>query len=392
MKYTINPIIILLFFYSFACARFKIEELQPSKIASVPISFSGSRNTKGTLDALKKENVPYNFPIRPVTDGDFFYISDPVKKQVRVFSASSGKLEKIIGTIGIDSQSDVITVSFPNQIPNWIAPDGNGGVFIEFKAASIAPVINKQKAGKKKDGKEKRKPKDEIVPPEKRLPGIFDTSDRTILSSVIIFINDDNKIEYTIYKSDNPRIKFFQIFRMDADKEGNIYVCHKEKGKKILSVFQKGKLIKNYEHFLTYSDEDSKNTILDIEKIAPIENSEQVIASVVFRDKNNYRPLFRKIFKIKNPSTKPELMYQTDEKDDFFGWSRADGGFYILNTEDNGAGILFKIFNKDGIYINNRLIRFPGLRESWRGTYVTYDGRITTSRLYHGNFELYEWK
>jgi hypothetical protein len=54
--------------------------------------------------------------------------------------------------------------------------------------------------------------------------------------------------------------------------------------------------------------------------------------------------------------------------------------------------VLFKIYDSAGQYINNQLISFPGLRASWRESYLTHAGKIYTTRLYRGKFEIYEWQ
>ncbi|MCB1317969.1 MAG: hypothetical protein KDK27_18520, partial [Leptospiraceae bacterium] len=78
--------------------------------------------------------------------------------------------------------------------------------------------------------------------------------------------------------------------------------------------------------------------------------------------------------------------------DDYVGAPRPDGGFVLMNSEEDGSSVLFKIYSPRGEYLNNRLINYPGLRGSWRETFVTPTERIFSTRMLHGNFELYEWK
>ena len=78
--------------------------------------------------------------------------------------------------------------------------------------------------------------------------------------------------------------------------------------------------------------------------------------------------------------------------EDHFAWIRPEGGFMLMRAEDDGTDLLLKNYSSDGKYLDNRLIQFPGMRGSWRETWLSLDGRIFSTRLFRGRFEIYEWK
>ena len=86
------------------------------------------------------------------------------------------------------------------------------------------------------------------------------------------------------------------------------------------------------------------------------------------------------------------MLLRNDNLIDFLVWADRDGSFHLLQTEESGAEILFKIFSKEGEYLGNRSIELPGLRSSWRDIFFNLRGRIFSSRVLKSKFLLYEWK
>ena len=370
-----------------SCARFRIEELKPHRIAAVKIVPRPQANTEGLIEARLKGGVPYNFPVKPVSDGSRVYIADPENRLVRVFSSGSGELLQIISGGDGKVPEDVKFIRVPDGVPGWIAPDAGRGVYLQLH---IRAETDKKPAAPKREkpGKKGNEP----VPAENRIPGIFSVQDRNIVSSFIYYISSKDRMEGVIGR-DGPAEKPFElIYSMDVGPENLLYVVHAVNSEKVLSVYRGGTLHKRYSQLWTVTEEEAKKHFIETEKIMPNPNGKFIFSSAVFRDKNTYKPLYRRIYRLEVGTKKPIQIYRTDEPNDFFVWGGLDGGFYLMNTREDGSGALFKIFDKLGVYQNNRLIRFPGMRASWRETYLGIDGRIFSSRLYRGFLELYEWK
>ena len=112
---------------------------------------------------------------------------------------------------------------------------------------------------------------------------------------------------------------------------------------------------------------------------------------MALRDKSSYALISRRIYRMARGDGAASELLRIDDPADYFVSARPEGGFYLMTAEEDGTRILFKTFDASGEYLNNRLIVFPGLRASWRETFVDSAGRIFSSRLYLGKFELYEW-
>ncbi len=230
--------------------------------------------------------------------------------------------------------------------------------------------------------------------PDQRLPGIFNTGDRKASPSVIYQINEDDKVAGVIGLEGPADKPFGRILRMDAGPDGTLFVCHEQGNKKVFSVYRGGNRISHYDAFAPGTEQERKKLYVEIEDYAPSPDGKFIVASAVFKEKNSgFRTLYRRIYRLDTPESKPVQLHQTDDEHDFFAWSRPDGGVYLMRDRDrDGTSILFKIYSKDGEYLNNRLVRFPGLRTSWRETYLDLAGKIYTSRLYRGRIDLYEWR
>ena len=248
------------------CARFRIEELEPSRIASLRIASSDRTNPGQLIQGMQSNRIPYYFPVKPVTDGSKIYIADPGRLMVRVFSNGSGELETLIGGEGIHIPEDIKHIKTIRGIPGWITIDDDENVYIQIRLFEDKKENIKEK--KKKDDEKKDKGiKEEIIPPEKRLPGIFNTKDRAMAPSLIYLINDDDKVAAVIGQTgaDKP---FNLIYRMDAAKDGVLFVCHRVNSKKVLSVYKNGTLFQYYDSFSPETEKEKKEYIFEVEEIA----------------------------------------------------------------------------------------------------------------------------
>ncbi len=356
---------------SAGCARFRIEELQPTPLFSIPIKLPDEPNLEQTVQALQNGRVVYNFPVKPVTDGTYLYVTDPARSLVRVFSRGSTRPLKIFGNVNPAPHEDIKFVKIRAGTPGWAATDEDENIYIQLHT-DVKPAANEI-----------------ALSPEERQTGqVSHTGEVT--PSQIVHLNDQDEILGYIGQNGYNSENFGLIIRMDAAEEGLLFVLHKSP-ELTLSVFRNGKKMKSITGLAPGTDQEKKKYLVQVEDIVPDAAAKFFIVSAAFRDKTGYNLEYRKIFRIDENDQSTELL-NIEDPDDFFSWTRPDGGFYLTHTEEEGSGILFKIYNPGGEYLNNRLVVFPDIRSSWREPYLTLQGRIYTSRLFRGKYELYEWK
>lgn len=390
--------VLLLFVLVAGCARFKIQELKPVVLFSVPVTLSGGEQEgaeSASIPAERNGRVVFNFPLRPYFNSSYVYIPDPPRKLIRVFDTTAGTLDKMIlpqgSPIPVPDGVERLTVEL--NLPGWIAGDATENLYIQ----NFLPDPGSAE--------------DENVPaPENREPGALMTLRRPPTPSVILQLDDDGQPLYTLYEDPPSRKPFEEILRMNGGEEGRLFVLHtirdkKERRRKFLSEYRGGLLVARYGRNEWGSKKERDDYWVDLEDMVSEDGGKYVLACVAFRERDSHRAAYRKIYRIEgrvqvNPNrdddeTPPppaEEILVTQNQSDFFAWVRPDGGFFLMNPEADGSSVLYKIYDRTGEYINNQKIAFRGPYASWRDSFVTGAGRIYTPRLYRGKFEIYEWQ
>ena len=398
------PIGLLLHVLLLGCARFRIEELKPTRFSELPIARADSPNLEQYPQVKMAGHVPYDLPIQPITNGSRVYMSDPERRLVRVFDLS-GEVTRLIGPPGVRVPDDVKFVRVGAGIPGLIAVDEDRTLYIQYRKAeplrATAKSLNPKTPGAKAQAGKDGAPEPEEGPsipltegentnPVERIAGVFDTRDRGLPPSVIVQINRDDKVVQTIGKEGVGGAPFGLIYSMDVDPKNRLIVTYREGDAYRIGIYEKGVRLNVYEN-LTVKTPDPAYDVR-VEGAAAGPTGEFALFCAVYRDRKTHNPVLRKVFRLESPEAEPKEIYTTDDVRDFCGPARADGGFYMLNAEKDGSRILFKIFSPTGEYLDNRLIRFPGMYASWRRTFMRLDGRIFSSRIYRGKLEMYEWK
>ncbi|MBX7057783.1 MAG: hypothetical protein K1X75_06920 [Leptospirales bacterium] len=368
-----------------ACARFRIEELSPATLFSLAVRLPDAPNPEQMIQAEANGRVYYNFPLAPATGGALLYVADPARRLVRVFGKGSDQAQRIIAEALPPGAEDIRLNRVKLGVPGLIAADEEGEhVYIQSFQDSAPP-----RAGQPAGPAPAPLPA-APTPAEDRNSG--QVSDIRIRPSQILHLDEDGKLLGALGVDGYNSASFEQIERLTADEEGLLYVLHRNAAQLTLSVFRDGALVGRYAGFPAATDEERTRYLVEIEDIAPGPRAEFAIYCAAMRRRGDFELVERIIYRRNGYEGQPLELLRSDDAQDFFGWSRPDGGFYLIKSDEDGAGALFKVFSPDGEYLNNQQIVFPGMRASWRDTYLTMQGRILTSRLYLGRFELYEWK
>ncbi len=355
--------------FTSACARFKIEELEPKVITSIDVVGPNAPNPEGLVQGSLRGRVLGNIPARIVSDGSQVFAPDPARGLIRVFS-TGGKPVRILAATKPAGVEEIKITKIKSGVPGWLSSDGDGNTYIQL--LQTEPVEEKQKP---------------LIPPEDRA-----AQDALLESapapSVILHITEEEVT--TIGKTGPGGEAFTNLLRIDAGPDELMFVLWTENGEKTLGVYQKNRRVRTFDAHEAASADERRTYQVDVEDIVADAKGDAALASVAFRSRTSYDVVSRRIYRLGGGP--PAEVYRTEDADDQFAWVRPEGGFYMLNTEPDGSRMLFKAYNKEGEYVNNRLIVFPGLRSSWRDTFLTVDGRIYSTRLFRGKLELYEWK
>ena len=392
---TASPRILITLLFSlsimanFLSACIRTEELKFTRIAALKIAPYNTENTGQLVQGKLSGKVAYNFPIKPPTDGSVIYIADPERGLVRVFNlGENGELVKLIGGVSLTPPEGVKHIPVqPGGVPGWISPDDDGKIYVQFRRLLTPPAPAGDKKKKKKDQK--------VVPAVRRSPPqVFKTDDRQVPPSWIYQIDSDDQIIYKLgVQGADSEQPFGLIYRMEAGFDDVLFVIHREDQIKALSIYKEGKRIAHYTVFSAPAAGEAKKYLIETEEIYPDPSGEYILASTVYREKKTHKPVLRKIYRLTDPETAPVLLTTIEDMGDYFAWGRPDGGYYLMREEDEGAGITFKVYNKEGKRDPlNRRMHFPGLRSTWREPFPGNNGKIYTSRLYQGKLELYEWE
>tara|TARA_Y100001937_G_scaffold90686_1_gene122742 strand:+ start:43856 stop:45079 length:1224 start_codon:yes stop_codon:yes gene_type:complete len=361
------------------CARFRIDELAPSPIYSIPLQMNVTEEEfPEGLPILRTERIYGNFPYMPAINDDGMFLSDVSYRVVRYFPGSQAKPSWILNASGNPLKTEIETTSIPAGIPGALASNDDA-LYIEIHQT----VEEKKKTYSPLDS-------NPDLPAENRLPAILRPEFSTAAPARIIRVDLDERTVTTLKDADSQNAGFDQIQRMVIGEDDTMYVFHRKNSGPAISIYRAGVLIGTESPSGIEPPEELKKHRMEIESMIPYPGGEQFLISVVFRNPSTFAPEQRKIYRQSRGGDAAEI-YSTDEDQDALSWSAAEGGF-ILETLDDSGGILYKIFSAQGEYLNNQLLRFPGVRESWRETYRNLNNRIFSVRINEGNYQLNEWQ
>ena len=369
---------------SLACARFRIEELEPRPVFSTTVVRAENPNPTGAVQLQESGRVPFNLPVQPAINTSHAYIADPSRKMVRIFRAGNSDTPRaVLAGEGAAVTSELTRYNLKMGIPGWIAVDDDDeNLYIQNFARDAAPLN---------------------VPdqPIENRPSNQTSVLRQISSTILVLdVENEYRVKGNLGINGFDTEPFPEILRMTADENGLLHVLYRatnaapnsSQEQLILTTYRDGTPVRRFDAFEGAANADERRQyFIEWEDIVPGPGGDFAIFAVSLRQKSSYDLVSRRIFRQDAPDTAPMELLRLDDPADYFVSSRPDGGFFLLNAEEDGSRILFKTFSPEGEYLNNRLIVFPGLRAAWRETFLSLDGRIFSSRLYLGKFELYEW-
>ncbi len=371
--------IVLISLFLSQCARFRIDELAPSTIYSIPLQMNvTAEEFPDGLPILRTERIYGNFPYMPSVNDDGIFLSDVSYRVVRFFPGNQANPSWILNARGTPLELEIESTPIPAGIPGAVASNDDA-LYIEIH------VIQEEQ-------KKTYSPIDSNpdLPPENRLPAILRPEYSTAAPARIVRVDLDDRTVITLKDADAANATFARIDRMVMGEDDTLYVFHRKDGGPAITAYRDGVLVGTEMPRGITAPEELKNHRLEVESMIPYPGGERYLISAVFRNPSTFAPEIRKIYHQDRNGEAREI-YSTDETRDALSWAGPEGGF-IMETLDDSGGILFKIFSAQGEYLNNQLLRFPGVRESWRETYRNLNNRIFSVRINEGNYQLNEWQ
>lgn len=373
------PVAILIILTMSQCARFRIDELSPSALYSIPLEMNVTeQDFPDGLPILRTERIYGNFPYMPAINDDGIFLSDVSYRVIRFFPGSQAQPSWILNARGKPLDLEIESTDIPAGIPGAVASNDDA-LYIEIHDIQEEEKRNYSPIDSNPD-----------FPAENRLPAILRPEFSTAAPARIVRVDLDDRTVITLKGEEAGNARFDRVDRMVMGEDDTLFVFHRVAGSPAITIYREGVLIRTELPRGVEATEELKNHRLEVESMLPYPGGDRFLISAVFRNPSTFAPEIRKIYHQPRGGQATEI-YSTDETRDALSWAAPDGGF-ILETLDDSGGILFKIFSSNGEYLNNQLLRFPGVRESWRETYRNLNNRIFSVRINEGNYQLNEWQ
>jgi hypothetical protein len=365
--------------FTSGCARFRIDELAPAPVYTIPIQVEVAEDqVPEGLAALRSERIYGNFPYMPAVNDDGIFLPDSAFRVIRYFTGNQEQPVWILNASGAPIGTEIETTNLPDGIPGNVTATDDAlyvelHILTEEEKRTYSPIDS-----------------DPNLPAENRLPGILRPEFSTEAPSRIARVDLEDRTVRILLNTEGENARFTGLARMVQDGDDTIYAMHFREGIPAISVYESGAYVRTVQPGQIPVPEDRARHRMEIESLLPYPDGNTYLLSVVFRNPATFAPEDRRIY-VQAGNSSPREIYVSEEEGDALSWPARDGGF-IMETLDDSGGILYKIFSQNGEYLNNQLLRFPGVRESWRETYRTLDNRIFSVRIDEGNYQLNEWR
>ncbi|MBW7857050.1 MAG: hypothetical protein H3C43_01820 [Leptonema sp. (in: Bacteria)] len=366
---------ILILSIMIGCARFKVQDLSTSTLLILPMATE--TKSFNQIKVTVKEGALYGLPARPGVLSNRIILPFTAQNYSLEFSENSKSPKTIF--LPESTKLDTETLANHEKIKTVKLPIGRIG--LSTPVGDEAAVIQLFKASPENSKEEAR--------PEYQLPSVLEPNSFDQSESEVYYVHSPTDRPQKLKSTESGQTKFSYIEQILASNHDLLYIIHLFQTNNIETIALN--VYKNYKLIAVLTIPDSLLTAqVEVEAIFPFSGTSEAIASIVYRQKNSFEPKERKLYHLK-PNSEPVKIFSYTNKDDLPFWSIANGGFLLAHDED-GSGMLIKIYNSDGEYQSNHRIDYQEYRESWLDTYYQSEDRLISVRLNKGNYEIVEWK
>lgn len=387
-KFNHVSLVFLILILTYSCARFRIQELEPQPVFAFSVTLDRKQNADQKIQLLQNGRVFHNLPAQPLLLDDQALIADPAGGFIRVYNIDEDRPHLLLGydLPDTDPGKDIRSIKLEAGIPGQMAADPQYNRF----CVQLSQMLNPAQSSK---------PEYPVGSPAER-PTLTGSAIAYQPSLIQCLDREYNRVHLLGRGGSGDKESFRAIRRLRMHQDQLLEVLHtrsagRNKEILVLDIYKDGQPFQQYDaETLTLPATLNSNQRLhiEIEDIQIGSDMSTVFLSVGLRKKSNYDLNQRIIYRLDGPKSTPVELFRTDDPSDHFAFPAEDGGFNLMNATEDGNSVLFKIFSPEGEYLNNQRIVFPDIRSSWRETFFLSGDRIMTSRLYRGQYELYEWK
>jgi hypothetical protein len=357
-----------------SCARFKINDLQPSAVLSLQVHNNPFQPKIDQLLVQVKEGALYDLPSRPGIFENRILLPLTDKNVVLEFSEGNATPERIY----LPENANIPLPYSGAKIKTIRLPAGQIGQAMALEKGAVIQLYTKVPGRK-----------DAEIEPEHRMPAILYPESMVQPDSELMAFPAQDAKPVRLSADLDGRTAFSQVWQILAGENDLLYVLHSQPDRRpVLNIYHQ--LVLQEVLSVPESLFVAKDLNVELETIFPFKGKKEALASLILRKKNSFEPVERVLYRLR-PGVDPEEVYRYDEKEDLPFWTRENGGFLLAHDED-GTTLLLRIFGPDGDYQNNNRIRYDGLRESYLDTFFNGEDRLFSIRLMRGEYEIIEWK
>lgn len=354
----------------FSCFRIRVEDMKPELVTRL-----GLGNGLSKIELVKHGQVYVNIPFKIPLNVDRVYVLDYKNSLIKVF-LRSGDLDFVIGNPKQTSKMEKIYPANLNHLGH-IAVSEEGEIFVQ----SFPNVPVEQKM--------------EVWDPFNSVSGTFRIEEPKVIPSFILHIPSDTK-EVEIYGIFGKNSEPFQfIENLYSGEKGKFFVVHRISDALVLSYFNRGNLkgtIEEIEIFSYFGKELQKYKIT-LDTILPDRTGSYALTMLSFFSKEDDRFKFRRIYRYKYNSPKPEtLLKEFQNPTEVLFANKQTREFITIATEEGGNSLRLLVHDSSGNHIANKRITFSMPRDRWREFYQDFNDSFYSLKLESGYLEIYEWK
>lgn len=355
------------------CTRFRVENLDPSLLASIPLG-----ETVNTIESTVKNGVPENLPVKISSASGVLYVPDYKRVAVKVFNTDG----ELLGVFQPSKKKETLPEGV-QQIPlnvsgiGYVSAGSDDDVYIQVRLS-------------KEDLKTEDIEKDLYL----KRSGEFSPDSYDSVPSLIYHLDNEGKVLEKIATNGDSGDLFGTVQGIYASDTSHLFVEHTLDGKLACSHYLDGILESRAQtkDFEEAANANVENLRVENDRIIPDPEGSFYLASFSYYEKDSERFKFRRVFRMEFPSRYVEMITEIQDPSETLFWVVSGKKFYIWETEVGENSVRLQVHDYEGNHINNIRLNFPPPLGLWRETYMDLRDDIYSIKIDSGKLELHTWK
>ncbi len=343
-------------FICFSCGQWKVSTMKSSEVATIQAG-----REPGRILLKYDDNGMLELSFVITMHGGKIYFADNIQKRIQILDRD-GSVNLILGSRGIESDSDILFSSFNFSTIGYLAIDSEEQIYVQNKLVS-----------------------------RRGLPESNQNAELDFTPSFILVFNSKGDLQYTLGQAGVPNIPFYYIKRMTVDNEDRLFVVSRTFNSWDVSRFKDRKrdFYIDLGRIRFKESEEGESFEGRIEDIIPYAGGEAFIIAVAYYSNTRfkYRKLFE--FSIRKNKIHKTILNTPDPKNELFAVID-DKHIYLWDMRDRN--IRYAICNFDGNVINNIMLKRDERKNLFSDALIDENGQFYTYHVYRGKITICEWK